>query len=80
MFLEPSDLEPRRRVTETFVTRTDMHGQYQFDGLASGNYRILSSFEYKVADSAAMSKARATPIVVDAGHTLQQDLDLYSIP
>jgi hypothetical protein len=80
VFLEPSDLDPGRRVTDTFVTRTDLRGQYQFTGLAPGNYRVLSSFEYKVADSAAMSGARATPVIVDAGHTVQQDLELYAIP
>ena len=74
------DLEPQRRVTDTFVTRTDLHGQYQFTGLAPGNYRVLSSFEYQTPDSPTMSSARAIPIKVDEGHGVQQDLDLYVIP
>jgi hypothetical protein len=80
VFLEPVDLDPRRRVADTLLVRTDVHGQYQFSGLAPGNYRVLSSFEYQMPDSAAMSNIRAIPLLVDAGRSLQQDLDLYAIP
>jgi hypothetical protein len=74
------DLDAQRRVTDTFVTRTDLQGQYQFTGLAPGNYRVLSSFEYQMPDSPTMSNARAIPVKVDEGHSVQQDLDLYAIP
>ena len=80
VFLEPFDLEPPRRVTETFTTRTDVHGQYRFTGLAPGNYRVLSSFEYQTADSATMSSAGARQVKVESGVDLQLDLDLYVIP
>jgi hypothetical protein len=80
VFLEPVDLEPARRVTETFVTRTDIHGQYHFTGLAPGNYRVLSSFEYLTADSATMSAAGARPVKIENASDLQQDLDVYVIP
>src|SRR5258708_3828626 len=80
VFLEPFDLEPSRRVTETFTTRTDVHGQYQFAGLAPGNYRVLSSFEYQTPDSATMSSAGARQVKVESGADLQLDLDLYVIP
>jgi Carboxypeptidase regulatory-like domain len=77
VFLEPSDIEPARRLSETFVTRTDIQGQYRFTGLAPGNYRLLASFEYSSADSTIMSIARATPIIIESGGDSQQDLDLY---
>jgi hypothetical protein len=80
VFLEPFDLEPPRRVTETFTTRSDVHGQYQFTGLAPGNYRVLSSFEYQTADSATMSSAGAGHVKVESAVDLQLDLDLYVIP
>jgi hypothetical protein len=80
VFLEPFDLEPPRRVTETFTTRTDVHGQYQFTGLAPGNYRVLSSFEYQMPDSAAMSSAGARQVKVEHAVDVQLDLDLYVIP
>lgn len=80
VFLEPVDLEPARRVTETFITRTDVRGQYRFSGLAPGNYRVLSSFEYLNVDSATMSQAAAKPVKVENTHDLQQDLDLFVLP
>ena len=80
VFLEPFDLEPSRRVTETFATRADIHGQYHFTGLTPGSYRVLSSFEYLMADSAAMSSAGAKLVNIETARDLQQDLDLYVIP
>ena len=80
VFLEPVDLEPARRVTDTFATRTDVNGQYRFNGLAPGNYRVLSSFEYVNADPAIMSQAAAKQVIVENTHDLQQDLDLFMLP
>ena len=80
VFLEPFDLEPQRRVTETFTTRSDVHGQYHFTGLAPGKYRALSSFEYQTADSSTMSSAAARQVRVESAVDLQLDLDLYEIP
>ncbi len=80
VFLEPSDLEPARRLSETFVTRTDIQGQYQFTGLAPGNYRLLATFEYSAADSAIMSNARAKSVRVESARDSQEDLDLYVAP
>ena len=77
VFLEPTDLEPRKRVTNIFVTRTDDRGQYQFKGVTPGNYRVLGTFEYRMPDSPAMSNARAKPVKVDEGSDALQDLDLY---
>ena len=79
VFLENSDLEPRKRVTDTFVTRTDMRGEYRFGDLAPGNYRVLSSFEYQMPDSQTMSNAGAKLLRVESGRDVQQDLDLYLI-
>jgi len=80
VFLEPVDLEPARRVTQTFITRTDVHGQYSFNGLAPGNYRVLSSFEYVNVDSAIMSQAAAKQVLLENTHDIQQDLDLFVLP
>jgi len=80
VFLEPVDLEPARRVTQTFMTRTDVHGQYRFSGLAPGNYRVLSSFEYLNVDPTTMSQAAAKSVVVETNHDLHQDLDLFALP
>jgi hypothetical protein len=79
VFLEPFDLEPRRRVTDTIVTRTEKDGQYRFSGLAPGNYRVLSSFEYRMPDSPTMENAGAKLVKVEEGRDVQQDLDLFVI-
>lgn len=77
VFLEPFDLDPTRRVTDPFVTVTDLHGQYRFTGLAPGVYRVLSSFEYQKPDSTVMTAAGAVTVKVEQAHDSQQDLDLY---
>jgi hypothetical protein len=79
VFLEPMDLEPARRVTNTYVTTTDVHGRYRFAGLAPGRYRVLSSFEYQMPDSKTMADARAKELQIDARTDIAQDLDLYVI-
>jgi hypothetical protein len=80
VFLESEDLEPARRVTQAYTTRTDVHGQYRFSGLAPGNYRVLSSFEYASVDSVIMSQAAAKQVMVETTHDIQQDLDLFVLP
>jgi hypothetical protein len=79
VFLEPVDLEPARRITDTFVTITDVHGRYNFGNLAPGHYRVLSSFEYQMPDSKIMTEARARELQVDVRSDLGLDLDLYVI-
>ena len=80
VFLEASDVEPARRLSEAFATRTDIQGQYRISGLAPGNYRLFASFEYSTADSTTMSAARAKPIRIENASDSQQDLDLYLGP
>lgn len=63
-----------------FITRTDVHGQYRFSGLAPGNYRVLSSFEYLTVDSTTMAQTAAKSVVVENTHDIQQDLDLFVLP
>jgi hypothetical protein len=79
VFLEAYDLESRRRLTDVRMTRTDVHGQYDFYGLAPGNYRVLGTFEYQMPDAAAMDMARARVVKVDEGQDQASDLDLYVI-
>lgn len=80
VFLEPTDLEPLRRMTNFLATRTDIQGNYYFTGLTPGKYRVLSSFEYMVVDSTIMSNAGANQLEVETGQNLQRDLDLYVLP
>jgi hypothetical protein len=77
VFLEPYDLESARRITPVRMTRTDARGQYQFTGLAPGQYRLLGTFEYRSPDSTEMEAARPILVKIEETRDLQQDLDLY---
>ena len=50
-------MDMRKRLIDVRETRTDIHGQYQFQGLSPGNYRILSTFEFHAPDPATMELA-----------------------
>jgi len=77
VFLEPYDLDPAKRLAPLRMTRTDTHGQYQFTGLAPGQYRLLGTFEYQSPDLAEMEAARPIMVKIEEAKDLQQDLDLY---
>lgn len=77
VFVEAYDAATQRRLTDLRATRTDLQGAYRFDGVAPGNYRVLSTFEYQMPDSAAMDLARARSATVEARGSIQIDLDLY---
>jgi hypothetical protein len=79
VFLEPVDLEPARRLTDNYVTITDVHGRYHFGSLAPGRYRVLSSFEYQMPDSKIMIEAHARELQIDVRGDVAQDLDLFVI-
>src|SRR5205807_8571038 len=57
VYLEGYDPETRTRVTDLRAVRTDIHGLYRFQGLAPGIYRVLSTFEYQMPDTASMDLA-----------------------
>jgi len=78
VYLEGWDGPSRKRVGELKTTRTDMRGVYSFDGLAPGEYRVLSTFEYSAPEAETMGEA-ATEVTVDAQAAKTQDLDLYVI-
>lgn len=77
VFLEPYDLDLAKRLAPVQITRTDSRGQYQFTGLAPGQYRLLGTFEYQSPDSAEMDAAAAITIKIEEAKDLQQDLELY---
>ncbi|MEI9973133.1 MAG: carboxypeptidase-like regulatory domain-containing protein [Ignavibacteriota bacterium] len=79
VFLESMDLEPERRLTDCFVAITDVQGRYRFSGLAPGRYRVFSTFEYQMPDSAIMTEVRALELQIDAHGDAVRDLDLYVI-
>lgn len=80
VFLEAWDAGERKRMIEELrEIRTDRYGRYRFEGVPPGEYRIVSTFEYRTPDPASMEKAGATGIRVDEAQARQLDLDLYVI-
>jgi hypothetical protein len=79
VFLEAYDPESRKRLMDVRVTRTDTQGRYQFYGLAPGAWRMLSSFEFQMPDTAALDAANARIVKAEEASDLPVDLDLYVI-
>ncbi len=77
VYLEAFDQDLHKRLTELRTARTDMSGQYHFNGLAPGVYRILSSFEFDKPDSQTMEAAGARTVTLSEGDASAQDVELY---
>jgi len=77
VFLESSGIEPGRRIKEPYMVRTDTRGQYQFSGLAPGEYRLVATFEYQSPTAAEFDLGRAVTIKIEEARDLQKDLDLF---
>ena len=78
VYLDGWDAEGKQRVGELRSVRTDAHGQFRFDGLAPGSYRVLATFEYLSPDVDTMSEM-AQEIIVAAHAEKALDVELYVI-
>ena len=79
VFLEPTDLEPARRLSEFRWTRSDASGRFSFLGLPPGIYRLLGTFEFLNPRAGDFDRAQAQAIQLSTGQAASQDLDLYVI-
>jgi hypothetical protein len=79
VFVEPFDLEVRRRVAPMLEVTTDEKGRYSIGGLAPGVYRLLASFDYLSVDPAQMEAAEAPKITVEEGAHSTLDLAEFAI-
>ncbi len=79
VFLEAYDLEARRRVADIRMTRSDTRGQFEFYGLAPGQYRVLASFEFQMPEIAQMDAANPRIVKVEEAQDQTVDPDLYVI-
>jgi hypothetical protein len=77
VFLESGGIEPARRFREPYMARTDTRGQYQFTGLAPGEYRLLATFEYQAPTAAEFDGAGAVRIKIEETRDSHQDLSLF---
>jgi hypothetical protein len=78
VYLEAFDKDTQKRLGELRSLRTDLRGQYHFNGLAPGLYRILGTFEYEKPDSESMEAAGARSVTLSEATDTAQDLDLYA--
>jgi len=79
VFLEPWDTVQHKRLGDLRTARADVRGQYRFQGLAPGDYRVMATFEYQMPDEAEMDRAEPRLVKVEAGSDLAQNLDLFVI-
>jgi hypothetical protein len=79
VYLEAYNPTAYKRVAALRTAICDKHGQYRFDDLAPGSYRILGTFEYISPDVETMDAAGAQLVTVDAHSDLSHDPDLYLI-
>jgi len=79
VYLEPWDPVQNKRLMDPLIVRSDLHGQYQFAGLAPGTYRLVSTFEYNSPEPADIDTMSPRTFLIEEGRDQQQDLDLYVI-
>lgn len=80
VFLWPVAEQARRSLRGTLQTLSDVNGQYRFDGLPPGDYRVLATFDLSEADEESMDLARALIVHVDASQSANVDLAPWSAP
>jgi hypothetical protein len=79
VFIEPYDLDPRKRTEPMRTASTDEKGQYNVGGLAPGVYRLLASFDYQMPEAAQMEAAEAKTVRVDEAAHAVLDLEEFVI-
>jgi protocatechuate 3,4-dioxygenase beta subunit len=79
VFIEPYDLEPRKRLEPVRIASTDGKGQYSLGGLAPGAYRVMASFDYQMPEPSQMEAARAPTVRVDEGAHAVLDLEEFVV-
>jgi len=79
VFLETMNLEPPDPPIVR-QARAGADGNFQFQGLPPGKYRLLSSFDLDPSDRAAMEAAHPAEVPLNEGGSALQDLSLYHRP
>ncbi|HEX4138094.1 MAG TPA: carboxypeptidase-like regulatory domain-containing protein [Bryobacteraceae bacterium] len=80
VFLEGWDPVTRNRLIDPRETRSDARGNYRFDNLAPGDYRILSTFDYAAPNPQIFDASRANEIRLEKATDPAVDLELSGNP
>ena len=79
VYLEAYDGGARKRIGELKTTYADARGQYRFQNLPPGTYRLLSTFEYRSPDTETIGLSPAESLTLTAKSDIVKDFDLWVI-
>ena len=80
VFLWPLDEQPRRILGGSRQALADTQGEFRFDGLPPGEYRVVSSFDFREVDPDVLQETGATSVRVEASKTESIELALWLAP
>lgn len=80
VFLMPVAAEIRREAGGPRRLATNVTGEFRFEGLPPGDYRLLASFDYDEVDEEILAAGNATLIRVETTGTARADLVPYLAP
>ena len=80
VFLWPVAPAVRRSIHGPKIAYANIDGQYLFEGLAPGEYRLMSSFDYREVNEAVLEEARAVSVSLRDSQQAASDLTLYQAP
>ncbi len=76
VFLNPLDQGAARLLFGKGVARTGANGEFAFEGLPPGRYRVAGSFEAQTAEEIDWSSASLATVELDQGESFTADLRL----
>jgi hypothetical protein len=80
VFLWPVDGATRRSTAGSLQTLSNMDGQYRFENLPPGEYRILASFDVYEFDEDLVELSRAAAVTAEALAAAEVDLPVWTAP
>ena len=80
VFLWPVAESARRSLRGFVQKQSDVNGQFQFDGLPPGDYRIVASYDLTEVDEESIELARAVAVHVEKSQTAPADLAPWLAP
>jgi hypothetical protein len=80
VFLWPMEESARRSLHGWRETITDVDGHFKFDGLPSGDYRMMATFDVTEVDEEKLGEAHAITVHVDLSGSATVELPLWIAP
>ena len=80
VFLWPAAPDIRRRAGGPRMIAANVQGEFRFEGLPPGAYRIMASFDYEEVDEDILATANATAVTVAPSAVARVELSPYLAP